>query len=77
MSAETVLSFQREGSLSNSGDYNVRYPYPRDWQICIDVGRGFDLAETMTVTQASKRGLAMEWIAGCVEKYLHSVKGRR
>jgi hypothetical protein len=61
---------------SNNGQMSpkvvVMRRYPRDWQIFIDIGDGFDLAETKTVTQANKRGLSMEWIAGCVEKYLQS-----
>lgn len=93
LSAETVYSIlpllaRGKGpstSPSNNGENNVPISpkvvvmrrYPRDWQIFIDVGDGFDLAETKTVTQANKRGLPSEWIANCVEKYLLSVKGRR
>lgn len=46
--------------------------YPRDWEIFVDVGDGFELATTMPPDRVDKKGPGMEIIAGCVKAYLQS-----
>jgi hypothetical protein len=46
--------------------------YPRDWEVFVDIGKGFDLADTMTPETAGKQGPPMEWVASVVKRYLLS-----
>ena len=47
--------------------------YPEDWSIFIDVGNGFELAETVKVTVTTQRGIPVERITESLEKYLKSI----
>ena len=44
--------------------------YPKNWEVFVDVGSGFQLAETAPANQGFRRNPPMEWIAGCVERFL-------
>lgn len=72
-----ALSARAKGPGVSSGDDSPTEPrivvlrrYPRDWQIFVDVGEGFNLARTYRVTQQTKRRLPMQIIAETVQKYL-------
>jgi hypothetical protein len=49
--------------------------YPRDWEIFVDVGNGFELARTVSASQVDKKGPSMEFIAGCVKQFMQSRLG--
>jgi hypothetical protein len=49
--------------------------YPKDWEVYVDAGRGFQLAATTPADQTNKRRLPMEWVAGCVQRYIQSMGG--
>ena len=49
--------------------------YPKDWEVYVDVGRGFQLAAMTPSDQINKRRPPMEWVAGCVQRYLKSTGG--
>ena len=48
--------------------------YPSDWEIYIDSneGQGFQLADSVPASNVGQRGPSMDWIAGCVKKYMQS-----
>jgi len=46
--------------------------FPRDWEVFVDVGNGFELANTVPPEQVDKKGPSMQYIAGCVKKHLQS-----
>jgi len=47
--------------------------YPRDWEIFVDAGHGFELAESVPVTQGNSRGVPIEIVAECLKKFLGSI----
>jgi Domain of unknown function (DUF1995) len=49
--------------------------FPRDWEVFVDVGGGFELARTVPATQVDTRGPSMEFIASCVKEFLQSRLG--
>jgi Domain of unknown function (DUF1995) len=48
--------------------------YPRDWEVYVDVGRGFDLAASIPANDMAmlRRGPSMEWISSAVKRYLQT-----
>ena len=50
--------------------------YPRDWEVFVDVGIGYELAETIAANGSNRRGLGMESIARAVERHLDFVSRR-
>lgn len=50
--------------------------YPKDWEVFVDVGIGYELAETVPVNGANKRGLGMDVIARAVTRHLDFVSRR-
>lgn len=46
--------------------------FPRDWEIFVDVGGGFELARTIPATQVDRRGPSMEVVASCVKEFMQS-----
>ena len=44
--------------------------YPKDWEIFVDVGIGYELAGTLGVNGSNRRGLGMESIVKVVETHL-------
>jgi hypothetical protein len=46
--------------------------YPRDWEVFVDIGQGFQLADTTSADRVHKNGPPMDWVAGCVKRYLQS-----
>jgi hypothetical protein len=46
--------------------------FPRDWEVFVDTGSGFELAETAPSGTVMQRGPSMQWIAGAVKRYLQS-----
>lgn len=53
--------------------------YPKDWEVYVDVdGNGFELADIAKASQVrGKKRPPMEYIAGCVKRYMESkLKGR-
>mmetsp|Transcript_6733 Transcript_6733/g.19462 ORF Transcript_6733/g.19462 Transcript_6733/m.19462 type:complete len:498 (+) Transcript_6733:77-1570(+) len=50
--------------------------YPKGWEIFVDVGIGYELAETVPVNNQNKRGLPMDFIARSVTRHLDYVARR-
>lgn len=50
--------------------------YPKDWEVFVDVGIGYELAETVRVDSSNRRGLSMEYIARAVTRHLDYVARR-
>jgi hypothetical protein len=50
--------------------------YPKDWEIFVDVGIGYELAENVAMNLSNKRGLGMEFIARAVARHLDFVSRR-
>jgi len=50
--------------------------YPKDWEVFVDVGIGYELAETVRVDSSNRRGLSMEYIARGVTRHLEYVARR-
>jgi hypothetical protein len=50
--------------------------YPKNWEIFVDVGNGYELAETVPINGSNKRGLSMEFIARGVARHLDFVSRR-
>eukprot|EP00535_Pseudo-nitzschia_heimii_P010586 CAMPEP_0197174496 /NCGR_PEP_ID=MMETSP1423-20130617/992_1 /TAXON_ID=476441 /ORGANISM="Pseudo-nitzschia heimii, Strain UNC1101" /LENGTH=359 /DNA_ID=CAMNT_0042623437 /DNA_START=259 /DNA_END=1338 /DNA_ORIENTATION=+ len=50
--------------------------YPRDWEVFVDVGTGYELAETLAVTGSNRKGLGMDSIGKVVERHLDYVSRR-
>jgi hypothetical protein len=46
--------------------------YPRDWEVFVDVGKGFELAESAPEGSVGKKGPSMEWIGGVIDRFLQS-----
>lgn len=48
--------------------------YPRDWEVFVDVGKGFELAESTPAGSAGvdQKGPSMEWIGGVIKRFLQS-----
>jgi hypothetical protein len=46
--------------------------FPRDWEVFVDAGRGFELAETAPSGTAMQRGPSMQWISRAVKRYLQA-----
>ena len=77
---ETVYSVlpllaRQKGGDSNSGDgapkVVVMRRFPAPWEVFVDVGDGFQLAETApVVSQRTARGPNMSWITNSVQRYL-------
>jgi Domain of unknown function (DUF1995) len=44
--------------------------YPRDWEIFVDIGKGFELAATKVDSPETIAGPDKEWIASCVQQHL-------
>jgi len=89
LSAETVYSVlpligkkttnKNESDNDNDNDppkIVVLRRYPKDWEVFVDVGSGYELAETAPVDGSNKRGLSMEFIARSVTRHLDFVSRR-
>lgn len=46
--------------------------YPRDWEVYVDIGKGFELGATVPARQVGNKGPTMEWIATAVKRYLQN-----
>jgi hypothetical protein len=46
--------------------------YPRDWEVHVDSGNGFELAASVPAGQVGRNGPSVEWIAGRVKQHLKS-----
>ena len=46
--------------------------YPRDFEVFMDFGAGFDLIETVTTDQVGRRGPSMAWIVDRLQRQLNS-----
>jgi hypothetical protein len=44
--------------------------YPADWEIYVDAGTGFQLAETIPATMKNKRGIPIEMVTESVKRFL-------
>lgn len=49
--------------------------FPRDWEVFVDLGSGFELARTVPSAQVDKKGPSMQFIASCVKEFLQSRQG--
>jgi hypothetical protein len=82
--SETVYSLlpliaPPKGGTEQAGDDTPPPPkivvlrrYPKDWEVYVDVGEGFQLAETAPSNLSNKRGPPMEWVGACVQRFLQS-----
>jgi hypothetical protein len=82
--SETVYSLlpliaPQKGGTEEAGDDTPPQPkivvlrrYPKDWEVYVDVGKGFQLAETAPSNLGNKRGPPMEWVGACVQRFLQS-----
>jgi len=50
--------------------------YPKDWEVFVDVGSGYELAESVPANGSNRRGLDMEFIARAVTRHLDFVSRR-
>jgi hypothetical protein len=49
--------------------------YPREWEVYVDIGNGFDLAASVSPADnamAMRRSPSMEWISSAVKRYLQN-----
>lgn len=46
--------------------------FPRDWEVYVDTGEGFDLADSFPAGTTVRRGPSMDWISAVVKKYLQT-----
>ena len=46
--------------------------FPRDWEIFVDTGTGFELAATVPATSAEPKGPTLPWVVGAVQRYLQA-----
>jgi hypothetical protein len=46
--------------------------YPRDWEVHVDTGSGFELVASAPAAKVGRKGPSMQWIAGCVKQHLQS-----
>jgi hypothetical protein len=91
LSAETVYSVlplmarknMKNDNNNNNNNNNTIPPkvvclrrYPKNWEIFVDVGNGYELAETVPINGSNKRGLSMEFIARGVARHLDFVSRR-
>merc|ERR1712238_131396 len=83
LSAETVYSVLPLMAKKNNDDNNNIAPkvvvlrrFPKDWEIFVDIGNGYELAETVAANGSNKRGLSMELIARGVVRHLDFVSRR-
>lgn len=44
--------------------------YPRDWEVFVDTGKGFELGATTPAGSTNKRGPSMQWVTSAVTRYL-------
>lgn len=49
--------------------------YPRDWEVYVDIGKGFDLAASMPAEIVNRRSPPFEWLSSAVERYLQNRQG--
>ena len=90
MAAETVYSVlplagrkKPNDSAVSTGDDDKPPPkivvlrrYPKDWEVFVDVGIGYELAETVRVDASNRRGLGMDYIARALTRHLEYVAMR-
>eukprot|EP00536_Pseudo-nitzschia_multiseries_P001122 jgi/Psemu1/180391/e_gw1.14.284.1 len=65
-----------DGNQQPSPKIVVLRRYPKDWEVFVDVGIGYELAETIPVNNQNRRGLPMEFIARSVTRHLDYVSRR-
>ena len=46
--------------------------FPRDWEVFVDTGNGFDLAATAPASSVPQKGPSISWIVGAVKRYLEA-----
>jgi len=49
--------------------------YPRDWEVFVDLGSGFELAQSVPPSQVDKKGPNMQFVASCVKRHMQSRLG--
>ena len=75
---------KNEDNKNDNNDNNNNIPpkvvvlrrYPKNWEIFVDVGNGYELAESTPVNGSNKRGLSVEFIARGVARHLDFVSRR-
>lgn len=78
LAAETCYSvlplMAKKEAKANDGSIDpkvvVLRRYPKDWEIFVDIGYGYELAETVAVNGSNKRGLSMDLVAKGVARHL-------
>ena len=46
--------------------------FPRDWEIFVDTGNGFELAATVPATSTVQKGPSLHWVGDAIKRYLGS-----
>jgi hypothetical protein len=62
-----------DGDDGSSSKVVVMRRFPKDWEIFVDIGNGFELAETVPVTPTNRRGIPMEKVTDSLTRYLKSI----
>jgi Domain of unknown function (DUF1995) len=64
----------KEAAATASPKVVVLRRYPRDWEVYVDIGSGFDLAASVPADGMAMRrsGPSMEWISSAVKRYLQN-----
>eukprot|EP00977_Amphora_coffeiformis_P021693 scaffold9735_cov174-Amphora_coffeaeformis.AAC.7 len=44
--------------------------FPRDWEVFVDKGNGFELAATVPATSTLQKGPSLQWVGDAVKRYL-------
>uniref|UniRef100_A0A7S4AM00 DUF1995 domain-containing protein n=1 Tax=Pseudo-nitzschia australis TaxID=44445 RepID=A0A7S4AM00_9STRA len=65
-----------EGNQQASPKIVVLRRYPKDWEVFVDVGIGYELVETVSVNNQNRRGLPMDFIARSITRHLEYVSRR-
>ncbi|CAB9520851.1 expressed unknown protein [Seminavis robusta] len=62
-------STQSEGSMEQPKVVVLRR-FPRDFEVYMDFGKGFELTESVGVNQVGRTGPTLEWVAGRVKRQM-------
>jgi len=49
--------------------------FPRDWEVFVDIGKGFQFVNSFNADVLGKKGPPMDWIAGCVKRFMDAQIG--
>jgi len=71
---QTTTSRHNEPKKDDNPKVVVLRRYPRDWEVYVDMGDGFDLAASVPDSSVpGRQGPSMEWVSSAVKRYLQSL----